>query len=89
MSHPMPHIISQQALALGVCLAALAPTIGATPRPQSAASTSTVDVDTVGPRVGDVLPDFTLRDQRGQPHSLTSLLGSNGAVIVFFRSADW
>jgi peroxiredoxin len=35
------------------------------------------------------LPDFTLRDQNGQPHSLKSLLGPKGALIVFFRSADW
>jgi peroxiredoxin len=48
-----------------------------------------VDVDAVGPKVGEPLPDFSLPDQRGQPHRLRSLFGSKGAVIVFFRSADW
>jgi cytochrome oxidase Cu insertion factor (SCO1/SenC/PrrC family) len=50
---------------------------------------ATIDVDALGPRVGDALPAFSLRDQHGEARSLTSLLGSNGAVIVFFRSADW
>ena len=48
-----------------------------------------IDVETLGPKVGDGLPAFSLRDQHGEARSLTSLLGSNGAVIVFFRSADW
>lgn len=48
-----------------------------------------IDVETLGPKVGDRLPDFSLRDQRGEVRTLKSLLGSNGAVIVFFRSADW
>ena len=49
----------------------------------------TVDVATVGPQVGDRLPEFTLHDQHGEARSLASLLGPNGAMIVFFRSADW
>ena len=49
----------------------------------------TVDVATVGPKVGDRLPEFNLHDQHGETRSLTSLLGPNGAMIVFFRSADW
>jgi hypothetical protein len=50
---------------------------------------TTVDIDEKGPKVGEVLPDFTLADQHGRPHSLTSLVNPKGAVIVFFRSADW
>jgi cytochrome oxidase Cu insertion factor (SCO1/SenC/PrrC family) len=56
---------------------------------QSSTAAAAVDVARVGPQVGTTLPDFTLRDQRGEPHSLTSLLGPKGALIVFFRSADW
>ena len=48
-----------------------------------------IDVETLGPKVGDSLPDFSLRDQRGEARTLKSLLGPAGAVIVFFRSADW
>ena len=58
-------------------------------RAQSTAFPTRVDVEHVGPQVGDSLPDFTLRDQHGEAHSLKSLLGPKGAVIVFFRSADW
>ena len=42
-----------------------------------------------GPPVGNKMPAFELRDQDGKAHSLASLLGPKGAVIVFFRSADW
>jgi hypothetical protein len=63
--------------------------IGIAAHQQSSAPVTTIDVDTVGPKVGDALPEFSLRDQTGQLRSLKSLLGPNGAVIVFFRSADW
>ena len=48
-----------------------------------------VDVTKLGPQVGDKVPDFTLSDQRGQPRSLASLMGPNGLVLAFNRSADW
>jgi hypothetical protein len=73
-------------LVLGLALFAIS--VGQAREPQSAAAT-TVDVGLVGPRVGARLPDFTLRDQHGEPHSLKSALGPKGALIVFFRSADW
>lgn len=42
-----------------------------------------------GLAVGNPMPDFSLPDQSGKNHSLKSLLGPKGAVILFFRSADW
>jgi hypothetical protein len=42
-----------------------------------------------GPPVGSKMPDFALRDQDGKTRTLQSLLGPKGAVILFFRSADW
>ena len=42
-----------------------------------------------GPAVGSKMPGFELKDQDGKEHTLASLLGPKGAVIVFFRSADW
>jgi cytochrome oxidase Cu insertion factor (SCO1/SenC/PrrC family) len=57
--------------------------------PQSSDRAAMVDVETVGPKAGEAVPDFSLSDQHGQTRSLKSLLGRNGAVIVFFRSADW
>jgi hypothetical protein len=47
------------------------------------------DVQKLGPQVGSRVPDFTLVDQRGQSRTLTSLIGPNGVMLVFFRSADW
>jgi hypothetical protein len=48
-----------------------------------------VDVQAIGPKVGERVPEFTLRDQRGQPRTLESVMGPKGAMLVFFRSADW
>lgn len=48
-----------------------------------------IDVDTLGPKVGEAVPPFTLTDQHGTPRALASLLGPKGAILVFFRSADW
>jgi cytochrome oxidase Cu insertion factor (SCO1/SenC/PrrC family) len=79
--------ISGPSIALGLCLLAFGPTVGSAARQANTAQT--VDVDTVGPKIGETLPEFSLRDQGGQVHSLKSLLGSKGAIIVFFRSADW
>jgi hypothetical protein len=42
-----------------------------------------------GPPVGSKMPGFDLKGQDGKAHSLASLLGPKGAVILFFRSADW
>ena len=65
------------------------PATGLAARQQSNPPAPTVDVETLGPKVGEALPEFSLRDQDGHIQSLTSLLGPKGAVIVFFRSADW
>ena len=48
-----------------------------------------VDMRMVGPQVGSKLPSFSLPDQNGQTRALESLIGPKGAIVVFFRSADW
>ena len=47
------------------------------------------DVDRFGPQVGETVPDFELVDQAGRTRSLASILGPNGAMLVFSRSAVW
>ena len=42
-----------------------------------------------GPNVGEAVPDFSLQDQNGATQTLHSILGPKGALLVFFRSADW
>jgi len=57
--------------------------------PQSALQPTLPDVQKLGPQIGTRVPDFTLLDQKGQPRTLTSLIGPKGLMLVFFRSADW
>jgi len=48
-----------------------------------------VDTSKVGPQVGAVAPAFSGTDQFGKPQTLASAMGPKGAMLVFFRSADW
>jgi hypothetical protein len=42
-----------------------------------------------GPDVGARVPDFRLPDQNGTERTLQNITGPKGAVLVFYRSADW
>ena len=48
-----------------------------------------VDITSLGPQVGEMVPGFRLRDQNGEIQTLESVLGPNGAILLFHRSADW
>jgi len=48
-----------------------------------------LDVTRIGPQIGQELPAFTLTDQHATPTTLQSVIGPKGAMVVFFRSADW
>jgi hypothetical protein len=54
-----------------------------------AAQAPRIDTSRVGPGVGQKIPDFSGTDQLGRKHTLASSLGPEGAMLVFFRSADW
>jgi cytochrome oxidase Cu insertion factor (SCO1/SenC/PrrC family) len=72
--------------------ALLASLVVVQPRAQQAPTSATPavpDVQKLGPHVGERVPDFTLTDQGGRSHTLTSLTGARGLMLVFFRSADW
>lgn len=43
----------------------------------------------IGLPVGAKAPPFFARDQFGREQSLNTLKGTHGAVLLFFRSADW
>ena len=49
----------------------------------------TIDTSGIGPRVGQRVPDFSGTDHLGRQYTLASSLGTKGAMLVFFRSADW
>ena len=42
-----------------------------------------------GPEVGQQAPAFSATDQNGRTQDLKSIMGPEGAMLVFFRSADW
>lgn len=48
-----------------------------------------LDTSGIGPRVGQRVPDFSGTDHLGRQYTLASSLGTKGAMLVFFRSADW
>jgi hypothetical protein len=43
----------------------------------------------IGLAVGQRAPAFSVHDQLGRAQTLDTLKGSNGTVLLFFRSADW
>jgi len=42
-----------------------------------------------GPEVGQPVPAFSAADQQERTQTLQSIMGPKGAMLVFFRSADW
>src|SRR5260370_13990779 len=48
-----------------------------------------IDVSRLGPQIGERVPDFNLKYQNGQTRTLQSIIGPKGAVLLFYRSADW
>ena len=56
---------------------------------QESLSTNPTVPPSLGLQVGQRAPTFALSDQFGQKRSNDTLKGSNGTVLLFFRSADW
>ena len=48
-----------------------------------------IDVTKLGPQVGARIADFRLQDQNGKVWTRDALMGPNGLMLVFSRSADW
>ena len=42
-----------------------------------------------GSEIGERIPDFEAYDQNGNLSTLDDVMGPNGAMVVFHRSADW
>lgn len=57
--------------------------------PSGAGSAAPEDGRDVGPKVGEKAPAFSAVDQTGATRTLESLMGPEGLMLVFFRSADW
>jgi len=54
-----------------------------------AQSVSPIDISRLGPQIGRQVPDFRLTDQQNRVWTRDSIMGPNGAMIVFSRSVDW
>ena len=50
---------------------------------------ASLELMSIGLAVGQKAPAFSARDQFGRTQTLETLKGTNGTVILFFRSADW
>jgi hypothetical protein len=45
--------------------------------------------EATGPAIGQPIPGFSAPDQSGAVQSLKTIIGPKGAMLVFYRSADW
>ena len=59
------------------------------PTEEGTQSRTPVEVALLGPQVGEQVPSFSLPDQNGRVRTLESIMGRNGAMLLFHRSADW
>jgi len=50
---------------------------------------ASIELMSIGLAPGQKAPAFSARDQSGRVQTLDTLKGSNGTVLLFFRSADW
>jgi hypothetical protein len=50
---------------------------------------ASIEPMSIGLALGQKAPPFALRAQSGRVETLETLKGSNGTVLLFFRSADW
>jgi hypothetical protein len=50
---------------------------------------ASVELMSIGLAVDQKAPPFSVRDQFGKLQTLDTLKGTNGTVLLFFRSADW
>jgi hypothetical protein len=55
----------------------------------ASAQREAIDLSARGPQVGESVPEFSLPDQNGKVWNQDSILGPNGMMLVFVRSADW
>jgi hypothetical protein len=74
---------SLSALVIGTCILFFMQT------PAITQDREEIDVASLGPQVGERIPEFALPDQNGTVQTLESIMGAEGAMIVFHRSADW
>jgi hypothetical protein len=53
------------------------------------AATLAAQAPATGVAPGAAIPAFSLPDQNGTPRTFNDIRGPKGAMLVFYRSADW
>ncbi len=79
----------RRAWLVACAMACAALVVAPVPGAPQAPSAPSVNVQTLGPQVGDVVPAFSLPDSTGTVRTLSDITGPRGAMLVFSRSADW
>ena len=86
---PLYAMFTWAVVAVVAMVAMTAVVTGGTAATAATAQDPLPEVDRFGPQVGETVPDFSLVDQFGEARTLSSLMGPNGLMLVFSRSADW
>ena len=83
--------VSAAAFTLACALTVLSLSTAARSAKVDAQAPAPVPIDTskIGPHVGQAVPPLEGVDQFGTRHTLSSIAGPRGTMLVFFRSADW
>jgi hypothetical protein len=82
----------QQPVAMAALLFCLLPSLSAQTPPAQARPRNSAEAKlpfSTGPEVGQQIPAFRALDQYGKMQDFNSIRGPTGAMVVFFRSADW
>lgn len=61
----------------------------ASDRPNPAMRNPETDEFPTGPAVGELLPDFTLPDQHGEPVTVGATNGADRSYVAFIRATSW
>ena len=81
---PKPECMPKRMRSLAVILALGAVAVAALVRPPATYAQSKEGPPPMNVKVGDKVPDFTLRDQNGKEVSLHDYLGKKNVVLAFF-----
>ena len=82
MNHPIQQFFKWLVLAALICLAL--------PALAQNASRNRIPAHLItGPEVGDRIPVIKAVDQQGKRRDFDDIVGPAGAMILFYRSADW
>jgi len=81
--------LTHRIVLVGLSLGLLAGAAALLTAQTSSGARTRIDVSKLGPQVGQTVPEFSLTDQNGKVWTRASIMGPKGALLLFYRSADW